>query len=466
MKRSYKCAIVLSALLIILFLSYRYNDLKYIVFYEFSFVDKMVNLPEMGFYEYCMQQYELYGFETGACMALWGMSIYAVLGVWGIPIYIVSKMTGLDIYQLILKMPVIAYGKFVIVVFLILTLILCLKIIKQENVGIASSVNRQKMVILFLSSYFVVAPIFIQGQCDIIEIFFMILGIYFLTARNNRALFLIMFMISVSMKQMSLLYFIPVLLFIEKKIWKIALNLIAVVALPLLNRSLFGGPLDISINLGNIEKILAHRLPFLNGDIPLFFILYLGICLACYLTQRKENDTKNTHIICLLGLIIYGSINIFSNQIYRCIYVAPFLLLALPMVKENIKHIVFWETILEICYAFYQICNYAWCFEITNCKYMLPEKIFGSLPPNSDNILVESFTTRFSSIWMDVIAGSAVIILLILIGLIVMGKFKPQTAFTYIESASLENVIFFRVILVGVTGLVPIALYAFNAIGP
>ena len=464
MKKPRRYTIVLIIILFILFVSYRYNDLKYIIFYEFSFMEEILNFPEMKFYQYCMQQYELYGFESGACMALWGMPIYTILGVWGIPLYFISKISQLDIYQLIKKMPVVVYGKLILIVFLIMTLIVLMKMIKSMEVKNDLSLKKTEIALLFFSSYFVAAPVFIQGQSDIIEIFFMMLGIYFLTVCKKKWMFIFMFLLSVSLKQMSLLYFIPVLLMIEKKIWKIILQIGIVVSPVLLNRLLFGGPLDLSVNLANVQQILANKLPFLKGDIPLFFILYFGLCAVNYFMQKENDIVENMHKIWLTGLIVYGSINLFSNQIYRCIYVAPFLLLCVTFVRTNAKQVIFLETILEGCYAFYQICNYVWCFDITNCKYMLPEKLFGILKPDSSLIMLEDFTRRFSSVWLDVIAGSAVIILTIIIGYLVLAKNWKRIAIPYIEEMSLDTIIFFRINLIGLIGLAPIVLYALNII--
>lgn len=458
-----KCCVILLIILLIAFISFRYNDLKYIIFYQYSFIENIVHYPEMDFYTYCLQQYELFGYEAGACQALWGMPMYLILGIWGIPLFLVSYITKMDIYELLLEMPIVIYGKFILIVFLVLTLILLIKMVRQKCYVESyrnNVVGERELVLLFLSSYFVIAPVFIHGQSDIIELFFLVLGVYFLTVQQDKRLFLAAFVVSVSLKQVSILYFIPLLLLVEKKIIRLMVAIGSVLSFIVLCRMVFGGPFDTSISMANVQVILANKLPFLKGDIPLFVLFYLGICCFCYFYKTE----KNMRMVWLSGLIVYGGMNIFSNQIYRCIYVAPFLVMVLSMVRNNVKQILILESALEVCYAFYQICRFYWCFEVTNCGRMFPEKLFGKMQISEKSVLIEKLTMYASSIGLDVIAGSIIVVLSVLIVMAASIKYHNVVSMPMLNKVSQERIILFRIIINGAICLLPVILYGINAV--
>lgn len=457
----YKEIGLLSLILIIIFISFRYNDLRYILFYEHSFMNNILDGEKLNFYQYCMREWEKYGFESGACYALWGMPLYVILGIWGSPIYIISQIFDASVYSLLQNIWIVIYGKSVLLLFLFLTILFALKIFdkcKQKNF------DKIQMVFLFLSSYFVMAPVFIQGQCDIIEVFFAVLGIYFLVVKKNRPLFLLSFIISVSLKQVSILLFIPIVLIMEKKIWKVILNIGSTLIIPVLGRFIFGGPIHYNENVSNINVLLMNKLPILSGDIPIFLLLYAGICLWAYLYQ-SEGEEKNVNAILVSGLLVYGGINVFSNQIYRCVWVVPFLMLYLGSIKnENTTKIIALETFAEWCYAFYQICKYPWCFDINNCQYMLLDRLSGPISNESSLVQISSIVPHFIAMHLDIIAGTMMIALVILIVYVLLWKKEKELRIPFLDKWGIKEIIRVRILGIGFIGFVPILLYFANVL--
>lgn len=460
MKRCYKECGILFVILLIIFASFRYNDLKYIIFYEHSLINNLINSEGMNFYQFCMQQYELYGYDSGACFALWGMPMYIILGLWGIPLYVISSIADISVYELIKNMWAVLYGKSILIVFLIAVFVVMLKIFENFR---HKNINKIEIMLLFFSSYLMVAPVFIQGQCDIIEIFFALLGIYFLIVKKNSLLFVLSFIVAVSLKQFSILLFIPIVLLTEKKVGKIVLKIGSVLVLPITNKLIWGGPIDNTINVANVEMILTNKLPLLNGDIPIFLVIYALICLWAYLYAQQDEEKINDAIL-FVGIAVYGAVNVFSNQIYRCIWILPFLVLIVGVIRNrNYVKIIALETIIEACYAFYQICKYYWCFDINNCQYMLPDKMVGETVTNPI-ITVLGITSRFSAMHLDAIIGAIMIALIIVIVYIVLRYKDKEIMIPFLDKYTIIDVIRIRMILIAGVGAIPIILYGLNAI--
>lgn len=457
-KKYYKEFGLLILILLILFVSFRYNDLKYILFYEHSLLNNIINYKSLNFYQYCLEQYNQYGFEAGACYALWGMPMYLILGIWGIPIYAASTILDTSVYEMIKNAGVVIYGKSIVLIFLLLTLALTLKYFdKCQN----KNIDKQQFSLLFLSSYMAVAPVFIQGQCDIIEVFFAVAGIYFLTVKNNKKVFLLSFIIAVSLKQMSILIFIPIILLTEKKIWKILANIGGMLIFPVINKVFLGGPIDYAENTSNIAVILENKLPILGGDIPVFLLFYAGICLWAYL-YNEENEKKQINWIWMMGLLVYGGLNIFSKQIYRCVWVVPFLILGMAIVQnKNYKKIIAIETIVEWCYAFWQICKYSWCFDINNCRYMLPE-LFGKISEDDNLIQLSDFAGLFVSMKLDMVVGTIMIAFIILLIYILIKYRDKSFEIPFLENMEMRGILTVRILGIGLIGLIPIILYFLN----
>lgn len=461
MKKYYKEFSMILIMLLIFFASFRYNDTKYIMFYEHSFIANIMNNGQTSFYEYCLQQLELYGHDAGACYALWGMPMYLILGIWGIPLYAVSSIANVTIYDLIKNMWCVIYGKLYLILFLAICLWIMLKIYEKFQ---HKNLSKQEIILLVLSSYMIVAPIFIQGQCDIVEMAFVLLGIYCLIGKNNKFTFLLCFIVAISLKQVSILIFIPLLLLFEKNIFKIGLKVASTLIIPVLGKFIFGGPIDTSVNSSNVNDIIMNKVPFLNGDIPLFIIVYALICIYSYLYDNKSEEKFNKLVVSI-GLILFGTINVCSNQIYRCIWVVPFMVLMMGITCNiNYKKIIALETMAEWCYAIYQMCKYSWCFDVQNCQYMLPDKLFGSSIDNGNALTVFNIITKLKESSLDAMIGAAMVALVIFIIYIIIKYRDEELRIAFLEKFEIRDIIRVRILGVSIIGCIPIILYALNNI--
>lgn len=161
---------------------------------------------------------------------------------------------------------------------------------------------------------FITCPIgffsqFLFGQYDIFTVVFMLLGYYYYL-KNNNALFVIFFGIAITFKYFALLYFVPLLLFRCKNVFKAVLAL-AFVGLPFAFETLFyyhsaafregvfGFEATSYIFNASID-IGPYRISF----VVVFWVL---VCLYAYLkASPKHIFIDSIFIINIVSFIVFG----------------------------------------------------------------------------------------------------------------------------------------------------------------
>lgn len=369
---------LLGILLLIPFVSYFYGDTMSILKYEVNF---MGSITEGGgwrsYYEYNKIKVENGGPNGYGNYATYDYPMYLVLGIWGIPLWIFLGSKGLEVNGYFLSR---IYGKSILLVALAISAWLVYLICKE--VGIAS--NKAKWgAFLFCSSILTFVAIGINGQTDILGIVFILLGLR-AYIKNQRVRFIIFFMIAFTFKQYALFIFVPLLLLVEKKIWKIGVNTILVLMLHVLSDWVFDPSSPAMIEKKNFEldifnRLLTNRFPLVNASVPVVGVLLLAVCMYCYLHKKVEDQEEYYRLAVFVPLLSMAALFIaFESSSYWYLHLAPYLAIMLVYNSGNIKKCMMFETAALLCLTLGNYGSRPWAYEIYGCSGMLLEKIFGS----------------------------------------------------------------------------------------
>lgn len=266
---------------------------------------------------------KLFSGDFFSCQFTWGVLCAIILMICDLPVYVAYKCFGVDIYnsyffKLVAKLDVI--------IFIYITALFVLKIL---DVFECNEEEKEAGFLMTMSSSFVFVSCCIVGQVDIVGIMFSIIALYYLIKKDDLK-FLFFFSIAFQFKYFPLFYFIPILLYREKRIIKIALYLF----IPIIINYVLNIPFDVwnkntfSNNIGNeiLENMTKTKIPLMGNDIPVVFLVYGAICFWAYL--KKHDDKLAKYYYVYYGFAGMASILIsYKLQGYRIIWLTPFIVL-------------------------------------------------------------------------------------------------------------------------------------------
>lgn len=327
-----------------MFFCYTYGDVLITTMHGMNFWDCLFSGKIRDFYELNLDAELVAGQYRGQYSAGYDFFVYIIFAIWDFPLWLCKNVLGIE-HPLNYPLGQL-WAKSIGLLFYVLSMIVLQKFLKKINFN-----NGTMLILLMSTSLFVSAYIGMIGQYDIITIFFMILGIYFLVC-DRELLFVLLFSIAIPTKLFALFAFVPILLLYEKRIIKIAGSVILSMVPLLIFRIL------IPINVGGsntsvfLNFLFADTIPLATYKSSLFVLVYISFLFFCF--WKKGSDDKSRFIkeviyIGFLAYFIYFSFG-FANP-YWFIYMIPFLYLILCW---NKKYFVM-NLLLEICMSFFAI---------------------------------------------------------------------------------------------------------------
>ena len=334
-----------------------------------NFAEALLQGNIRNFYQFCYEKAQFYLRENiaGSHYATYDFPLHAVLGIWGIPLYLVCNITNTEVTSSMLG---ILYGKSIFLFALICVSVLMYKICLNLKL---SKKMAQYCVFLFCSSILIFSTICIIGQSDIIGIYFILQGVNAYIKKEDTK-FLFWFMIAVPFKMYALFIFIPLLLLQEKRVIYIGIKGAVVVALNVICNGFFndGSPaMEEKANFSKrmLERLLENKINLLNGEIPILLILFLGICVWCYLHEKDKDFYECAVFIPLITVIaIFVSFNSFP---YWFLYLTPFIAIAISYNAKYFDSVILFETVGMAALVIGHYIQYYWCFDIINGHKML-----------------------------------------------------------------------------------------------
>ena len=309
-------AILVILLQIIMFYNYIYGDILITTTHGISFWDCLFSGKITEYYKVNFETELVAGIYSGNYGAAYDFIIYIIFGIWDFPLWVSQHFFGVEhpLNTLLGNM----WAKSIVLCFYILTMIVMKKLLDKVKTG-----NSNKIVLFMTTSIFVSAYICIIGQYDIVTVFFMLLGIYWLI--NNKVwYFILAFSIAIPTKVLALIAFVPVLILYEKKIHKI-LSYLIVAIVPMLAFRLLIPMQEGKSNVNSFFQFLfINNIPVGNYKISLFIFFY--VALLCYFKKKSDNAADFTKEVIYISFIAYAIFFLFAYTFpYWMVYMLPYI---------------------------------------------------------------------------------------------------------------------------------------------
>ena len=371
--------VIAFVLFAVIFASFCYDDTKSIIRYELGFAESMLKGEFKDLYGAAYDT-ALYARENnlgGGAFPAYSLPLNLLLGIWGIPLYLYRDFCGIheDITQ---SFAQVLYGKSILFIALIITVILVYKICC--TLGAKDSESKWGAYFYF-TALIVTCSIGTIGQCDVIGMILILSG-FLAYIRGEYKKFLLYFIIAMPFKMYVFFLMFPLMLLREKNIMRIIRNLIFIAVPTLLcDLSLINNPAALRtkslFNIAMLDKLTSLRLPLFHGRASVFVVLFGLLCVYCYLHDKHcENENKNFSLFISIvsGVILFIS---FPSYPYWIVYLVPYFAVACVCCSDKVNIILF-ETTGFASLAFSNYLSYFWCYDIHNNVNMFMYIVFGN----------------------------------------------------------------------------------------
>ena len=373
LKQIGKKRIILVAILaiqIIFFYCYLYGDLLITTMHGMTFWDSLFSSGGLrDYYNMNVNNHLVAGAYNGNYSARYDFLIYIIFGIWDFPLWVCKHFFGIKnpLNYLLGNL----WAKSIVLLFYIMVVLVMRKIMVKCNKR-----NIMEMIVVMTTSIFVSANLNIIGQYDIITVFFMLLGMYYLI-NGNKLLFVVAFSVAVPTKILALLAFVPIVLLIEKKILKV-IGYLILSCIPMAFFRVLVPMVQGESNIDNFFNFLFFdTVPFASHKISLFFAGYIVLLLFCYLKKPSDNVVKFAKEIIYISLCSYFIFFAFAFTFpYWMVYMVTALYLLIAM--NNQQYYV--NMILETFMAFFTIVGQTICFYWVYADTTLANGLLGRIP--------------------------------------------------------------------------------------
>ncbi len=355
--------VLIGIMLTVSFFCMYYSDITTTYEHGLELLESIFNNNFLGFYDYAAIN------SISGDKALYELPLYIIFAIWGLPVYILNKVFGCSIFCVGVKLW-----------FKLLPascVFICTNVFgKIANVLELNEERTKWLQITFLSSLFVIIPVFQIAQYDSICLVFILLGVLFYL-RSKYKYFLIFFAIASPLKLFAVLLFIPLVLLKEKRIVYILRDFMIGISGELLYKIIFYrspaykavGEFALSMLNSKLETVTLCT--FNNEAVLLFFVIYTLICIWCYYLQLSSLEDFYSYSLFIMFISLLPFFAFADVHPYWIIILEPFLLL-LVFYNKN------WEinTILLCLFSTVYVCvltlQYDWVFGASNTfSYLL-----------------------------------------------------------------------------------------------
>lgn len=367
----------------IMLISFFYIDTRSLTVWSVNLLDAVSEGRIKDFYLIC------YINEYGAHSPICYGPFYQLIpwAIWNIPIWLIQKLAGIAIVSNPLMM---IWSK------LFLVLLEAIVLLFAYKITLLLTQNKIKglwVVFLTASFPFMLIGVYYSGQSDILTIALSTVAVYELLKKNEKS-FLFWSMLAVSAKAFFIFPFILLVLFTEKKIFKIFFKVIICYLPTILFQLVFANaPMykeaaeltQAGENMDMLTRTSFGRVLMTNGS--WFFLLFIVLCVIAYIINVKDESKYNSYIIYFMTASYLLLMGFTSIQHYRPIYLAPFLFIMFMLNDE-------WYRVNIILKTFYS-------FSTISALCCGNENIFAR--ENMENTLITKFfplvKNRYNSIY-------------------------------------------------------------------
>lgn len=368
------------AVWLFLFYTFTYSDIMITTLHGLNLWDCLLagNMREFFSYNY---QFEFFNTAYGelATAANYDFIIYVIFAIWNFPLWLVRNMTEIEVLN---TWWCLMWSKTLVLVFTCLALRLVQKIgelfhVKEEDARLGG--------FIFLTSNLFVSSVIVMSQYDIIAVVLMLAGIYYYIKKDT-VKWLVFFSLAIPMKYMAALVFIPLLLYRQKNIFKIILDVVLVLLPMVIGRILI--PPYGAGNDGMISYFFRNQIASSIYPVPIFIALYIGICFLAYCWKTKTGEAELAEWSIYIGLLTYATFlgASYANP-YWAIYLVPFTTLVMMRNRNYLRINALLDAAMTWGLVFAQAINFYWCFNSQLASGMLLSTLLGR---NNEKIRVVS----------------------------------------------------------------------------
>lgn len=329
----------IALILPVYFFSMYYSDIWVTYNYGLIFWDCLWEGRVFDFYEICLPHAAEFTYAANYFIPL-----YLIFAVWNIPVWIATRLCGAATDSI----GCLLWSKGLIVLFAVGCVWMICRILKKRR-----NFNMEWAAFLFASSLLFVFPALVIAQYDVIELFFILWGIYYYLKDEKLSWrTLLIFSVAISLKLFAIFILLLLVLIEEKRILHIGIDLLLgmlftiITMLPFYGNGFqsYAGVTGFAWELFRVTGSagLAY------SGFSLFWLGYFGICMAAYLSKRKS-ILENCTLLIWLATAFWMWLFIFvSGDPNWYVLILPFFIFLMTEYRENLKINLLLETALEI----------------------------------------------------------------------------------------------------------------------
>lgn len=360
--------LVLAGGILLCFLNYCYEDLQLIIRHSLNIWELIGQGKLDHFYRVGCQSYIGNSFQEAGEVP-YDFWVYIPFAIWNLPVFIWEKMTGLTFELNYIALLWAKSG-------LMIPFFGCLYALGKISELLDMNPDQSKwLCYLFSSSLFLMNGLFGISQIDIVNTFFMLMGLY-AYLRNREKEFLIWMMLAVTWKVFALIVFIPIIVLREKRIFHIIKEVAISLILTLLSKIIFfydklGTPTAFD-ERRFLMFIFDRKIELSGEEISLFVLAYFLLLVWCWNTRCKEE--KRAYYVVWTMCAAYACFFLGAQTYpYWAVVFSPFIPLLIMMFPSKAKILLWMETIASAAYFVKTcVCDYGWIYSAQkSIKWML-----------------------------------------------------------------------------------------------
>lgn len=315
--------------------------------------------------------------------AVYEFPLYIIFAIWDLPLYIYERISS---HLFSDNIFLILYSKGILILFFFLTIVTLKKVCYEFEF---SELKTKACIFFWITSTFVIEPLFVISQYDIICVFFILTGLlYYL--RNDIKKFILFFAIATTFKFFALFLFIPFLLYKEKRIAQVLVKTILVLSPLFICKLLFisdvaGRRMVADFNKIGFQELIGERVVSLRSGfyftnektttiyLSLFIISYVLFCLHLFFTQKFEK--RKIPLISVISFALFFLCC--RHNPYWIILLSPFTALLVFSAKnaELFEANILLETLFSVAHTIFCIYIYSWCYDARTLEKLILKNI-------------------------------------------------------------------------------------------
>lgn len=321
--------------------------------------------------------FHYYDFSISRARTVWApnyeLTVYVIFAIWCIPLLGIERIFGWDSLY---SMPAILWVKLLLLLFLVGTVIVIYKICIEFGM---TKERAQWTVFLFLTSINVMVPVLMISQVDIVNVFFIMLGIY-MYMKGDMKKFTACFAFTIPIKMFGLFIFIPLLVLREKRLLKCIAYMAGALSNLVLLKLIFSQDEAYQFAIGSFAREMTANLQKTGLDLGIgtapFFIAALGvICIWCYVKNCTEEEYK--YLAVYVPLFVYTFLfTAFGFFPYWIVLLAPFVILSIMTTEKYLKINLLLNVLGSFCGFLVCAYQYYWVYSGGIMPYLLVGKLF------------------------------------------------------------------------------------------